>query len=644
MRLFPSNREEVPLDRELEVRVGWFIQLRWLAGVGVLLGATGVWLVGLETWAVVPLYIVGGILLGYNGLLAWLHRRLAGQGVGAGPGARPASRWRIFAHLQVILDWITLTILSGLTGGLESPLILFFTFHVLLAAMLLPRRECLIQTSVALLLIIGMAYLCSPTIRRPPDLQSSPLAVVQVYGQGTRVIAYVLTIAGLLYTCTFLASSITERLRQREKELLDSRNREEQMYAEMALLHELAKSITSTLNLDLVLQRAAEQAAHTLSAKACSIRLLSESGELHISTAYGLSEAYLQKGPVDLAHSPIDRRALLGEPVLVHDLTRENLFQYPEEAVREGIRSVLCVPLLAQDRAFGVMRVYSEVPGGFDQEDVQFLQHFANLAAIAITNARTYQVLQNVDRERSRFMRTVAHELRSPLAAILSNLDVILEGYVGSVSEKARQLLARTRQRASLLLALTNDLLALAAGREAPAERTRERLSLAEIARQSINDLRDQAQSKSIQLEFHPGEGSLDLLGDRDQLERLMDNLVGNAVKYTLEGGRVTVRLHGDERAIELVVEDTGIGIPQAVQDRLFEEFFRAENARRLTDQGTGLGLSIVKRIVEDHRGKIAVESEEGRGTRITVVLPRDGQRLAPPAASPAETSSPAHQ
>jgi signal transduction histidine kinase len=287
-----------------------------------------------------------------------------------------------------------------------------------------------------------------------------------------------------------------------------------------------------------------------------------------------------------------------------------------------------------------VVRVYSEVPRAFDREDVQALQHFANLAAIAIDNARAWRILQDVDRERSRFVRILAHELRSPLAAILINLGVILDGYVGDVPEKIAQLLERARQRGNLLLDLTNDLLALASGRETTAERTRERLSLAEIAQQSIHDLRGQAQSKSIQLKLHTGEGPLDLLGDRDQLERLMDNLVNNAVKYTLDGGRVTVSLHGEEGSVELVVEDTGIGIPQAAQDRLFEEFFRAENAKRLTEQGTGLGLSIVRRIVEDHRGKIAVESEEGRGTRITVVFPRDSQRLAGQGHADAEVNS----
>lgn len=615
----------MPLDRELEVRLGWFIRLRWLAGAAVLLGSTVALLAGLqERPAIEPLYAVGLAILGYNALLVCSHRWLADRA-----GAQP-NLWHVFAHLQVALDWIALTVLSSLTGGLESPLLLFFTFHVILAAMLLPRWECLIQTTVAVLLIAGMAYRYSLGVHT--HVPASPFAVVRLYGDEVRVAAYVLVVAGMLYTCTYLASSIAERLRRREKELLDSKNREERMHAEMALLYELAKSVTSTLDLELVLQRVTEQAARAMQAKACSIRLLSESGELHISAAYGLSEAYLKKGPVDLTRSPICREALLGVPVLVQDITRESVLQYTEEAVREGIRSVLCVPLMAQDRAFGVVRVYSEAPDDFDRSDVQFLQHFASLAAIAITNAHTLRALREVDRERSRFVRTLAHELRSPLMVILSNMGVILEGYVGSVPEKAAQLLGRARQRGNLILALTKDLLALASGREGSADRTRERLSLAEIAQQAVNDLRTEAQAKFIQLELQTGEGPVDLVGHRDQLARLMENLVNNAVKYTLAGGRVTVRLSGDERSVELVVEDTGIGIPQEAQDRLFREFFRAENARHLTEQGTGLGLSIVRRIVEDHRGKVAVESEEGKGARITVVFPRDTEPPAAPA------------
>lgn len=632
MRVFQSGRDEVPLDHELEVRVGWFVRLRWAAGAAVLLGSTGAWLAGLERATVAPLVVAGTAVLGYNALLAWLYRRLAGG------GEVRSVWWRVFAHLQVALDWMALTILSGLSGGLESPFLLFFTLYVILVAILVRPWECFLQTTLALLLTAGLAY--GRELGLSTYVSNSPLAVVRVYGNAGQVTAYLLVFASLLYLYTFVASAIANRLRRREKQLLDSQQQGQRMHAEMALLYELAKSITSTLDLDLVLQRVAEQAARTLQAKACSIRLLGESGELQICAAYGLSEAYLRKGRVDLARSPIDREALLGHAVLVQDLTRENLFQYPEEAVREGIRSVLCVPLLAQNRAIGVVRVYSEVPGHFDREDVQFLQNFANLASIAINNARAWRILQDMDRERSRFVRILAHELRAPLSAILINLGVILDGYVGDVPEKVAHLLRRARQRSNLLLDLTNDLLALASGKEAAAEPAYERLSLAEIAQQTINDLQSQAQAKALQIEFSRGEGNLEVLGDREQLERLMDNLVSNAVKYTGEGGRVTVRLSGNEGSVELVVEDTGIGIPRAVQDRLFEEFFRAENARRFTEQGTGLGLSIVKRIVEDHRAKIAVESEEGQGTRITVVFPRNGQQWASPDPSTARASS----
>ena len=345
--------------------------------------------------------------------------------------------------------------------------------------------------------------------------------------------------------------------------------------------------------------------------------------------AYGLSEAYLRKGQVDLARSLVDRKALLGEPVLVEDVAAAgegaSLFQYPEELAREGIRSLLCVPLRAQERMLGVVRVYGAQPKAFDPEDVRFLQHFASLAAIGIRNARTLRALQEADRERSQFVRTVAHELRSPLAAILGNLRLILQGYAGAVPEQTRQLLERAHHRGELLLALASDLLALVSGREAAGQAIREPLSLAALVCQAAGDLAAQARARAITLTVDVPEGPADLLGHRDQLVRLIDNLLSNAVKYTPDGGNVAVRVRTSDHAVELVVEDSGIGIPREDQERIFEEFFRSENARQLTDQGTGLGLAIVKRIVDNHRGTIALESAPGQGTRVTVMFPRGG-------------------
>ncbi|MBI3944879.1 MAG: GAF domain-containing protein [Armatimonadetes bacterium] len=609
---FAPNREDVPLDHELATRVGWFIQLRWLAGAAVLLGATLALLLGQPHAG--SLYAVGAAILAYNAALTYVHRHVT-------PKGHHLLAWRhLFTHLQVALDWVALTILSALTGGLESPLLLFFTFHVILAAMLLPRWECLAETTVGLLLIAAMAY--GRWQGAPLHATDGPLATLRLYDDPVRATTYFVAIAGMLYICAFLASSIAVRLRHRERDLLDAKEREERMHAEMALLHELAKSITATLDLDAVLRDVSEQAARVMQARACSIRLLAESGDLYIGATYGLSDAYLAKGPVGLAHSPVDRRALLGETVIIEDVEREGLFQYPEEAVREGIRSVLCVPLMAGRNAVGVVRVYGDRTGAFDEDDVRFLQHFSSLAAIAINNARTCRVLQDVDRERARFTRTVAHELRSPLAAILGNVRIILDGYVGPVPERAAQLLTRAHQRGTQLLALASDLLALVSGRERAAEPRQEPILLGEVTRQVIGDLEEEARAKSLDYEARVADGSLEMLGDRDQMVRLVENLVSNAIKYTPERGRVSVSLQGDEGSLELIVADTGIGIPREMRDRVFEEFFRAENARHFSE-GTGLGLTIVKRIVEAHHGKIALETEEGKGTCLTVVFPR---------------------
>lgn len=611
MSWLPLANEGVPLDNELIARVGWLIQLRWVAGSAILTGAA---IVALAHEGALPIALVGAAALAYNVLLARAHRRLVSK------GQAKAVHWRLFAHVQILLDWVALTILSGLTGGLESPLMLLYTMHVILAAMLLPRQQCLFQTTIGLFLIAELARAGLPGSSL--HLGDNPLAVVRVYGDEYRVLAYVLTLGGWLYACAFLSSSIGERLRARERELLNVKNREERMHAEMALLHEVAKSINATLDPDVVLQHIVERATTITRALGCSIRLLSESGELPISAAYGLSEAYLQKGTVDLTRSPIDRKALFGEPVLIDDTAKHDLFQYPQELAREGIRSLLVIPLMAGTEVLGVIRLYFDAPHAFGEEDVQFAQNFANLAAIALRNAQTYRMLQDADKERSRFVRTVAHELRSPLSAILGNLRIILQGYAGPAPEKVTQLLQRAHERGNLLLALAGDLLALVSGRDAAAVKAHEPLSLAQIVRQVAGDLSAAADAKSIQVQIEAPDGDSDVIGDREQLIRVVDNLVSNAIKYTLDGGHVSIRVRREDGSVELVVEDTGIGIPAAMQAHLFEEFFRAENARRLTENGTGLGLAIVKRLVELHRGKIALESEEGRYTRVTVIFP----------------------
>ena len=164
-------------------------------------------------------------------------------------------------------------------------------------------------------------------------------------------------------------------------------------------LYQTALTISSSLELEEVLQSVVTSITEAMQVKACSLRLLDErSGRLQMSAVYGLSGGYLAKGPVEVEHSPLDSEALKGAPVIIPDVTTDERFQYREAARREGIVSVLCVPLEVRGRSIGVMRVYTSEACTFHEDDIQFLSVLASLSALAIENARLYEnVKQSFD-------------------------------------------------------------------------------------------------------------------------------------------------------------------------------------------------------------------------------------------------------
>lgn len=161
-------------------------------------------------------------------------------------------------------------------------------------------------------------------------------------------------------------------------------------------LYSAALAFSSSLELEEVLQIVVTNVTETMEVKACSLRLYdSRTGQLKLSAAHGLSEGYLAKGPVDIGHSAIDAEALSGQTVIIQDVSTDKRFQYAEAARREGIVSVLCVPLEVHGDAIGVMRVYTGETCTFQEEDIQFLSVLARLAALAIENASLYESLKN---------------------------------------------------------------------------------------------------------------------------------------------------------------------------------------------------------------------------------------------------------
>jgi len=240
-------------------------------------------------------------------------------------------------------------------------------------------------------------------------------------------------------------------------------------------------------------------------------------------------------------------------------------------------------------------------------------------AELAATLAR----LAELEARKSRFMRVAAHQLRSPLSAIQSLLNVSLRNYEALGEEKRADFIRRAEARTRMMLDMLADLLALSRLRDARGQKpVRDLVTFDETARRVLTLYAPQAEEKQQTLEVRLEAGDAQVYAESDRVRDVLTNLVSNAIKYTPEGGRVTVATRADDAQVVLEVADTGIGIPPEDQEHLFEEFFRASNAREFVQEGTGLGLSIVREIVEVHGGDIAFESEPGRGTRFTVSFP----------------------
>ncbi len=161
-------------------------------------------------------------------------------------------------------------------------------------------------------------------------------------------------------------------------------------------LYQITRRVSSSLDLDNVLAYVTEETAGAIGARASSVRLLNAEGTfLEMRAVFGLSQAYLNKGPVEIARSPIDREILNGNPTQLSDVTTDASFQYPGEAAAEGIRSVASVPLIAHGRPIGVLRVYSGERRQFSENDMHFLVAVADLAALSIENARLYDRMKH---------------------------------------------------------------------------------------------------------------------------------------------------------------------------------------------------------------------------------------------------------
>ncbi len=230
--------------------------------------------------------------------------------------------------------------------------------------------------------------------------------------------------------------------------------------------------------------------------------------------------------------------------------------------------------------------------------------------------------LREVDAVKDAFISTVSHELRTPITSISGYLELLLDGAFGELDRRQLDALGRIESNSRRLLALIDDLLILSRVQAGHVQQGAERAFDLRLAVEAGYAVAAPAAQRGLRMSLDLPADPVPFLGSRDQIERVVVNLVGNAVKFTPDGGEVRVELVVLGAEAELAVCDTGIGIPVEEHGRLFQRFFRAQSAQRHAIQGSGLGLSIAQATVEQHGGRIEVESAEGAGTTFRVRLP----------------------
>jgi len=286
------------------------------------------------------------------------------------------------------------------------------------------------------------------------------------------------------------------------------------------------------------------------------------------------------------------------------------------EALKEGAYDFISKPfsgdvlLLTVERGLEKRRL--------SQESHRLREVEAHTAELA----RAQDDMERLDRFKSAFMLTVAHELRAPVVAAQSLLRAMLRGLAGDVNEKQEEILARVEVRHQELLDLVNDLLALAESKTVGPERALAPIALQAALTKIVERFRAQAEAGGVELTAELATDPLSVMATEDGLGMVFGNLVGNAVKYTPSGGRVAVRLSRDEQGVAVAVRDSGIGIGSDEIARLGEEFFRASNAKSSGIGGTGLGLAIVRQHLDRWGARLEVESEVGHGSTFRVVFP----------------------
>lgn len=389
----------------------------------------------------------------------------------------------------------------------------------------------------------------------------------------------------------------------------------------------VGQTINSTLNLDDALLVITREGCQLMEAKMCSLLMLDDTRQwLDLKASFGAGDAYLQKPRLGVEESLLGMVMRRKKPVQVENVQTSSRYQHIEIARREGLVSLLSVPLLFGGEAIGTLSVYTGVLHSFSNEEIRILSALAELSAIAIEKARLYERIVDVEEQLRRneklsalglLAAEVAHEIRNPLTVmkmLYHSLD--LKFPVGDPRAKDAAVMGEKMDHLNRIVEQILDF----------ARSTEPKLSLVNV-NELLDDLslltRHKLKNQNIQLMRRLAPNLPPIMADAMQLEQAFLNLMLNAVQAMPQGGRLTLTTRavtptgGKPTHVAIDFKDTGEGMSEDQCKRVFTSLLSTTKAK-----GTGLGLAIVSRVVETHRGKVKIKSRVGHGTTMSVTFP----------------------
>ncbi len=415
----------------------------------------------------------------------------------------------------------------------------------------------------------------------------------------------------------------------------------------MRMARQTVQRIREHLRVDDVLREARLAIEQELDADVAYLHVI-EDGRISPArgpaAAWRLPSGFLENMPQE-AHTVVMDLMARRSSLVIQDVAGPEGEWLPPQ-LREPLRAAsivshLLTPFGDRSELLGVIAAERMRPGHpWTPAEVEAVEWIAGDLAQGLRQARMYEAenrlvakLKALDRAKSDFLAAVSHELRTPLTSIAGSVELLAEGDAGPLTGPQKHMLDAAGRNTVRLQHLIEDLLTLSKIETGAFRASMRPVDLATILTAGTGAWRPEADGKGVALTVAASPAWVPVNGDPVQLERMLLNVVSNAVKFTPAGGQVAVTLSEQDGSAVLRITDTGIGIPEAEQPDLSSRFFRASNAVARSIPGTGLGLTIVRSIVANHGGQLDVRSREGQGTTVTIRLPL--RRPAGPDAPP---------